>query len=271
MHCRCAPCEPPSVVNGQRTSCRACPPGAGPSEEFTSCMTCNGTWYSQIGVCQQCDPPNVVNPAHTTCSRCTPGQAPNTDRTECEACVGLSYSPLGGECLECRHPFIVDSEHTSCVQCRAGLGPVCAESTEDPSDSSSVVCSRYDCQECEEQHYSSIGVCQLCQDGFVVVAERTACQESSCPAGTECPTAQCTQASECVACSIGNVSLGGSCTPCIADGKVANPSQSSCEACSAGAQPNALRSQCEGCTANTFSMFGWECMECELPSVVDER
>ena len=225
MHCRCAPCEPPSVVNGQRTSCRACPPGAGPSEEFTSCMTCDGTWYSQIGVCQQCDPPNVVNPAHTTCSRCTPGQAPNTDRTECEACVGLSYSPLGGECLECRNSFIVDSEHTSCTPCRAGLGPVCAQSSEDPSDPSSVICSRYTCQNCSGVFYSTTGVCQECLDPSIVNVGNTACAPPfKCPIGWECPAGiQCRENGDCSRCAPGQVSLGEDCVPCLEQGKVRDP------------------------------------------------
>ena len=266
----CNTCEPPSVVNAMRTSCRACSPGTGPSPGYDACLPCNGTMYSQIGQCQQCDAPNVVNAEHTSCTRCLPGEAPNADRTQCLPCVGLSYSPLGGECLPCngtladgrKDPYRTDAARTSCTPCLAGDGPARVE-----SDSVTNLPTRYGCAPCEAGQYSSIGVCQICQDGYVVVAQRTACQQSSCNAGTECPTEECASTDECVPCSTGNVSLGGSCTPCVALGKVANPSQSSCESCTGGQEPSQDRSACAGCGNNTYSMFGFE-VSCHSVSTV---
>ena len=106
--------------------CSACIAGSGPVNGRTACAGCNGTTYSQIGVCDDCPAPSVVSDDHVRCYGCPAGLAPNAERNACVACAsldGLTYSPLGTSCDDREGDDVVNNRRTSCLSCTAGFGP----------------------------------------------------------------------------------------------------------------------------------------------------
>ena len=98
--------------------CSACIAGSGPVNGRTACAGCNGTTYSQIGVCDDCPAPSVVSDDHVRCYGCPAGLAPNAERNACVACAsldGLTYSPLGTSCDDCEGDAVVNNRRTSCL------------------------------------------------------------------------------------------------------------------------------------------------------------
>ena len=63
--------------------------------------------------------------------------------------------------------------------------------------------------------------------------------------------------------------MGGECELCPGDGRVANAEQSLCESCFPGLEPMDDLSGCQGCTYNMFSQFGYGCLDCAAPAVVN--
>ena len=151
----CLSCDGDNVINEGRSTCNPCLGGQGPvgsanGPERTACAGCNGTSYSQTGVCVECPAPNVVSPDLMRCSPCSPGEQPNADRDmylRCDSLPGLLVSSDGSSCNSCDGTNVVNDARTTCLSCIAGSGPNH---------------NRTRCIPCVGTTFSQVGVCNNC-------------------------------------------------------------------------------------------------------------
>ena len=243
----CEPCSS-NEYSADGIDCMACPPGTGPTADYSACQSCGPTEFSTIGLCLDCSPGSVGTSTGTACAMCPMGTHRPASLSVCQPCVpGTVPDDDATACVACLEAGTVSSDGITCEACPSGARPNA---------------NRTACDPCPEGLAGVGGTCEVCPAGTSSSDSRVSCQPCSTGSvsqtGTPCtPCGPGTQPnleqSACVSC--------GASGPRFFRAGLDNDGQQSCSECPARQIPNADLTGCV-CKPGTFNVQVFGSVSC---------
>ena len=229
-------------------TCILCPSGQEPNQNATSCSNCPMDTYKSFSTqtsCVQCPQNSKCNGSNFTCKL---GYIVNSTLDGCEACpVGTESDPTRQTCISCqRGTYRPSLNNVTCVTCP--FNATCSTSAFKCNPGFYLDAVSGSCIQCPigtAKSFLGNDKCTLCDIGYESAPDRN----------------------ECISCVLGvtfRSNLQESCTPCpksstctetqfaCHDGYIMNVSDSRCELCQAGFEPNTNRTLCVQCSVGKF-------------------